>query len=335
MDREPGDVQFDEESGEGDTLAVERDFDLARAAQARQTIEEIDAALERITKGVYGICEYSGEAIPKERLKAIPWGTRAGRVQDPQLPLTPASPMADGRGDRPAGPSRREPGALDQRSSRRPPHRWWIILVTVAIVVGVDQITKWRALESLTAGDRSTCSGPCASTWCSTPGMAFSRGSDSGPIIAWSRSSIVLVLLLHRPEGRVASCQLVLIGVVVGGALGNLVDRAVPCRDGLSDRRRRRLHRSAVLAGVQRGRRLRRGRWHPAGDHGPAEPSPTTRRARGTVIEEVIPEALAGERIDRIVALVTGCSRSEATDLDRTGRGAHRRTGRDEGLTSG
>jgi len=33
------------------------------------------------------------------------------------------------------------------------------------------------------------------------------------------------------------------------------------------------------------------------------------------VIEEVIPEALAGERIDRIVALVTGCSRSEATDL--------------------
>ncbi|MFI5043577.1 MAG: TraR/DksA family transcriptional regulator [Acidimicrobiales bacterium] len=73
MDREPGDVQFDEESGEGDTLAVERDFDLARAAQARQTIEEIDAALERITKGVYGICEYSGESIPKERLKAIPW----------------------------------------------------------------------------------------------------------------------------------------------------------------------------------------------------------------------------------------------------------------------
>ena len=28
-DREPGDVQFDEESGEGDTLAVERERDLA------------------------------------------------------------------------------------------------------------------------------------------------------------------------------------------------------------------------------------------------------------------------------------------------------------------
>ena len=33
--REPGDVQFDEESGEGDTLAVERERDLALSHQAR------------------------------------------------------------------------------------------------------------------------------------------------------------------------------------------------------------------------------------------------------------------------------------------------------------
>jgi RNA polymerase-binding transcription factor DksA len=72
-DREQGDVQFDDESGEGDTIAVERDFDLAREAQARKTIEEIDAALERITKGVYGVCEASGKPIPKERLEALPW----------------------------------------------------------------------------------------------------------------------------------------------------------------------------------------------------------------------------------------------------------------------
>lgn len=72
-DREPGDVQFDDESGEGDTLAVERDFDLARAAAAQQTIEEIDAALGRIDAGTYGVCEYSGQSIPKERLRAIPW----------------------------------------------------------------------------------------------------------------------------------------------------------------------------------------------------------------------------------------------------------------------
>jgi RNA polymerase-binding transcription factor DksA len=73
FDREPGDVQFDDESGEGDTLAVERDFGLARAAHARQTIDEIDAALARLDAGTYGICEYSGEPIPEERLEAIPW----------------------------------------------------------------------------------------------------------------------------------------------------------------------------------------------------------------------------------------------------------------------
>jgi RNA polymerase-binding transcription factor DksA/very-short-patch-repair endonuclease len=51
----------------------ERDFDLARAAAAEDTIIEIDAALERIDRGVYGICEISGQPIPRERLEAIPY----------------------------------------------------------------------------------------------------------------------------------------------------------------------------------------------------------------------------------------------------------------------
>ncbi|CAB4752336.1 unannotated protein [freshwater metagenome] len=75
FEREPGDVQFDEESGEGDTLAVERDFDLARSAQANQQVDEIDAALARIGAGTYGICRVSAQPIPKERLRAIPWAT--------------------------------------------------------------------------------------------------------------------------------------------------------------------------------------------------------------------------------------------------------------------
>ena len=77
--REPGDVQFDEESGEGDTLAVERERDLALSAHARQAVEEIDAALERLEQGTYGICVVSEKPIPKERLRAIPWA--AERVE--------------------------------------------------------------------------------------------------------------------------------------------------------------------------------------------------------------------------------------------------------------
>ena len=74
-DREPGDVQFDEESGEGDTLAVERERDLALSAQARAAIEQIDTAIEKIHAGTYGQCENCGTSIPKERLQAIPWAT--------------------------------------------------------------------------------------------------------------------------------------------------------------------------------------------------------------------------------------------------------------------
>ena len=77
--REPGDVQFDEESGEGDTLAVERERDIALSNQARAAVEQIDAALERIKAGTYGICVVSGLAIPQERLRAIPWA--AERVE--------------------------------------------------------------------------------------------------------------------------------------------------------------------------------------------------------------------------------------------------------------
>jgi RNA polymerase-binding transcription factor DksA len=74
-DRDPGDVQFDDESGEGDTLAVERDLDLALSAQARDAVDQIDAALERIRKGIYGVCVASGRNVPKERLVAIPWAS--------------------------------------------------------------------------------------------------------------------------------------------------------------------------------------------------------------------------------------------------------------------
>jgi RNA polymerase-binding transcription factor DksA len=72
---EMGDVQFDDEGGEGDTMVVERERDLALSAQARQTIADIDAALERLTLGTYGYSVESGQPIGRERLEAIPWAT--------------------------------------------------------------------------------------------------------------------------------------------------------------------------------------------------------------------------------------------------------------------
>jgi DnaK suppressor protein len=87
-DREPGDVQFDEESGEGDTLAVERERDLALSAQARAAIEEIDVAVAKIHDGRYGQCDGCGNPIPKERLKALPHAALCVRCKSGGLGLT-------------------------------------------------------------------------------------------------------------------------------------------------------------------------------------------------------------------------------------------------------
>ena len=73
QEMEPGDIQFDEESGEGGTMNVDRERDLALSAQARAAVEEIDHALAKIHEGTYGTCENCGQPIPKARLKALPF----------------------------------------------------------------------------------------------------------------------------------------------------------------------------------------------------------------------------------------------------------------------
>jgi RNA polymerase-binding transcription factor len=73
QDMEPSDIQSDEESGEGDTLNVERERDLALSAQARASVDEIDRALAKMDAGTYGVCERCGHPIPKARLKALPY----------------------------------------------------------------------------------------------------------------------------------------------------------------------------------------------------------------------------------------------------------------------
>ena len=70
---EMGDVQFDDEGGEGDTMVVERERDLALSAQARESVVEIDEALARMEVGTYGYSVLSMQPIPRPRLEAIPW----------------------------------------------------------------------------------------------------------------------------------------------------------------------------------------------------------------------------------------------------------------------
>lgn len=62
----------DEHDPEGHTIAFERSQVAALVAQARERLEELDAAESRLESGSYGICERCGQPIAPARLQARP-----------------------------------------------------------------------------------------------------------------------------------------------------------------------------------------------------------------------------------------------------------------------
>ena len=55
------------------TDSFDRDLVLGLASFKQEGLYEIDAALERLDDGTYGVCELTEQLIPWKRLKAIPW----------------------------------------------------------------------------------------------------------------------------------------------------------------------------------------------------------------------------------------------------------------------
>lgn len=62
----------DEHDPEGATIAFERSQVGALAAQARERLAEIDAALARLDAGTHGTCETCGRPMAAGRLEARP-----------------------------------------------------------------------------------------------------------------------------------------------------------------------------------------------------------------------------------------------------------------------
>jgi len=62
----------DEHDPEGATIAFERSQVAALALQVRGHVAEVDAAIQRLDGGTYGICERCGQPIARARLEARP-----------------------------------------------------------------------------------------------------------------------------------------------------------------------------------------------------------------------------------------------------------------------
>ncbi len=58
--------------GDAGSDAYDRDFALSLLFQEQDALQEIEAALERMIEGTYGICAISGKKVPQARLEAIP-----------------------------------------------------------------------------------------------------------------------------------------------------------------------------------------------------------------------------------------------------------------------
>ena len=134
-------------------------------------------------------------------------------------PLVQGGPPADGDTARAGGPG------TDGARRRRGIGVW--TLVTAAIVLVVDQLTKWWVVEQLDQ--------PVHLVWtlrlvrAYNTGTAFSLGAGLGPFIGLL-AVVVVVVLVRVGRTVVSPVGTIGLGLVLGGALGNLTDRLL--RDG-------------------------------------------------------------------------------------------------------
>ena len=70
------DMADDQGFAEADPGHVERDRVTVLTAQARQRIDDVEAALGRLDRGTYGACRSCRRPIPVVRLEAVPEATQ-------------------------------------------------------------------------------------------------------------------------------------------------------------------------------------------------------------------------------------------------------------------
>ncbi len=63
---------YDDE-GEPETATYERERDLSLLENARDLLDKVDRALQKISNGTYGVCESCGKPIEAARLRALPY----------------------------------------------------------------------------------------------------------------------------------------------------------------------------------------------------------------------------------------------------------------------
>lgn len=64
------------------SIEIDRDLLHSLSDQERETLRLIEEALRRMDEGTYGVCQLTGEPIPLERLRQVPWARYVERIQE-------------------------------------------------------------------------------------------------------------------------------------------------------------------------------------------------------------------------------------------------------------
>ena len=104
---------------------------------------------------------------------------------------------------------------------------WLLLGCVVAAVVVIDQLTKWWAVETL-SDETIEVVGSLQFNLIRNYGSAFSIGGGTWWGAAVSVAGLaIIVAMLWFARSTTSRLATVALGLVIGGAIGNLIDRAV------------------------------------------------------------------------------------------------------------
>jgi RNA polymerase-binding transcription factor DksA len=72
LGRDESSLTFDDNFADSGQVAAEQGENLALAAQLRDQLDDVEAALARLDAGTYGTCEVCGRPIGEARLEVMP-----------------------------------------------------------------------------------------------------------------------------------------------------------------------------------------------------------------------------------------------------------------------
>lgn len=102
-----------------------------------------------------------------------------------------------------------------------------LILLVAVVVVTADQLTKLWVTSSLVEGESVPVIGEALQwLYVKNPGAAFSFASGATWVFTLISSTVAVVILVVAPRVR-SMFWAVFLGLILGGTVGNLVDRLV------------------------------------------------------------------------------------------------------------